>query len=85
MPRIVLVQLGDGEFLRHGEPNRCRLGDGIIPLREIVTILDENGYNGFYEVELLGPLFEQADYDQLLRETLSFCNQLAGISSRQTS
>ena len=84
-PRIVLVQLGDGENLCHGEPNRCRLGEGIIPLREIVSILDENGYEGFFEVELLGPLFEQADYDELLRQTLSFCDQLAGISSRQTS
>jgi sugar phosphate isomerase/epimerase len=85
VPRIVLVQLGDGKNLCHGEPNRCRLGKGNIALREIVTVLGENGYDGFYEVELLGPSFEQADYDELLRETLSFGKELAGVSSRQTS
>lgn len=66
-PRLALVQLGDGKLVPMGEQNRCRLGEGIIPLQEIVDALIAAGYNGFYDVELLGEELENADYGSLLR------------------
>jgi sugar phosphate isomerase/epimerase len=65
--RVALVQLGDGRFPPKDEQNRCRLGEGIIPLQEIVDALVAAGYDGFYDVELLGEEFETADYGLLLR------------------
>lgn len=68
--RIALVQLGDGRQLPQGEQNRCPLGDGIIPLGEIVAELEQHGYGGPYEVELLGEDREVASYGELLRNSV---------------
>jgi sugar phosphate isomerase/epimerase len=65
-PYIALVQLGDARQPPSGEQNRCRLGDGVIPLPEIVEALKTAGYDGYYDVELLGEEFETADYGSLL-------------------
>lgn len=72
MPYLALVQLGDGRQPPRGEANRCPLGEGIIPLRDIVHSLEAAGYEGYYEVELMGEEFETANYLDLLgrcRET----------------
>jgi sugar phosphate isomerase/epimerase len=64
--RIALVQLGDAKSPPHGEQNRCRLGEGNIPLRSIACALRSAGYDGFYDVELLGEDIEAVDYRALL-------------------
>jgi len=69
VPRIAIVQLGDAKRPPAGEQNRCRLGDGAIPLREIVSSLASNGYTGFYDIELLGEDVEAGDYRELLLQT----------------
>lgn len=65
--RVALVQLGDAKVPPKEEQNRCRLGEGVIPLQEIVGALRAAGYDGFYDVELLGEEIETADYSLLLR------------------
>ena len=69
VPRIVLVQLGDAKEPPSGEQNRCPLGEGNIPVREIISALVSAGYSGIYEVELLGEEIEASDYDELLSQT----------------
>jgi len=64
---VALVQLGDAKMPPKEEQNRCRLGEGIIPLKGIVDALIAAGYDGFYDVELLGEEIETADYGLLLR------------------
>jgi sugar phosphate isomerase/epimerase len=64
--RIAIVQLGDARHPPHGEQNRCRLGEGRIPLKEIVTALRSSGYQGYYDVELLGEGIQPRDYFGLL-------------------
>ncbi|MBN2581089.1 MAG: sugar phosphate isomerase/epimerase [Pirellulales bacterium] len=66
LPHVALVQLGDARQPPDGEQNRCRLGEGTIPLEAIVTALRTAGYDGFYDVELLGEELETADYHSLL-------------------
>ena len=66
VPQIALVQLGDAKRPPRGEQNRCRLGEGIVPLRPIVCALRSAGYDGFYDVELLGEDVEGWDYPRLL-------------------
>ena len=65
-PRVALVQLGDAKAPPNGEQNRCRLGAGNIPLRQIVCALRKAGYDGFFDVELLGEDLEEIDYRALL-------------------
>lgn len=67
--QIALVQLGDARQPPVGEQNRCRLGDGSIPLAEIVRVLRRAGYDGYFEVELMGEEIEACDYRDLLRQS----------------
>jgi sugar phosphate isomerase/epimerase len=68
---IAVVQLGDSGQLPEGEPNRCRLGDGIIPLERIVAALLDAGYGGHFEVKLLGEDLEPFDYNDLINHSKS--------------
>jgi sugar phosphate isomerase/epimerase len=68
-PHLVLVQLGDGRQPPRGEPNRCPLGCGALPLREIVGTLSAAGYDGCYEVELMGEEIEAEDYRELIEHS----------------
>jgi len=63
---IAVVQLGDAKSPPTGEQNRCRLGEGTVPLRPIVRALQSAGYDGYYDVELLGEDIEAVDYRALL-------------------
>jgi sugar phosphate isomerase/epimerase len=66
VPYLALVQLGDAKAPPNGEQNRCRLGQGRLPLAEIINALKALGYNGYYDVELIGEEIEAADYLGLL-------------------
>jgi sugar phosphate isomerase/epimerase len=68
-PRLALVQLGDGRQPPQGEPNRCLLGQGSIPLRDIFARLTAAGYDGYYEVELMGEEIEALDYCEVLKSS----------------
>jgi sugar phosphate isomerase/epimerase len=69
-PRLALVQLGDSRQPPRGEPNRCQLGEGTVPLHEIVQRLSASGYDGFYEVELMGEEIEAANYQEILTRSV---------------
>jgi len=77
-PRIALVQLGDAKRPPQGEQNRCRLGEGVIPLRPIVCALRKAGYDGFFDVELLGEDVEAVDYRALLEHAKEAFASLTG-------
>lgn len=76
VPRVALVQLGDARQPPIGEQNRCPLGEGMIPLKEIVGALSAAGYNGYYDVELLGEELETSDYTSLLKHAKQAFSQL---------
>ena len=74
--RIAVVHLGDGKQCPDNEQNRCRLGEGSIPLKSVVTALAAAGYRGFYDVELLGEEIESSDYQDLLEHSKQAYRQL---------
>jgi sugar phosphate isomerase/epimerase len=79
VPKIALVQLGDAKRPPAGEQDRCRLGEGRIPLKEIVAALRSAGYNGYYDVELLGEEIESTcDYPALLEHAKQAFADLMG-------
>jgi sugar phosphate isomerase/epimerase len=69
VPLIAIVQLGDAKRPPCGEQNRCRLGDGYVPLKQIVARLTEAGYDGFFDIELLGEDVENSDYAELIEQS----------------
>ncbi|MHB8898474.1 MAG: sugar phosphate isomerase/epimerase family protein [Thermoguttaceae bacterium] len=64
--RVAMVQLGDGRQAPSVEQSRCRLGDGIVPIAGIVRAFLEAGYDGDFDVELIGEEIETVEYRQLL-------------------
>jgi sugar phosphate isomerase/epimerase len=66
VPHLALVQLGDARQPPNGEQDRCPLGEGVVELRAIIAALKGAGYDGYYDVELLGEEFEAADYREIL-------------------
>ncbi len=67
--RIAIVHLGDSRHPPEREQARCRLGAGTLPLKEIISRLSDAGYDGFYDVELIGEEFEAADYHELIEHS----------------
>lgn len=75
--RIAVVHLGDGRAPPHQEQNRCRLGEGVVPLGEFVAALTSGGFNGYFDVELLGEEIEASEYESLLAHSHQACQRLA--------
>jgi len=74
--RIAVVHLGDGRCAPDREQDRCRLGEGVIPLQQIVDTLQAAGYEGYYDLELIGEEIEACDYFDLLEHSKQACSQL---------
>jgi sugar phosphate isomerase/epimerase len=74
-PHVNLVQLGDGRHCPHGEMNRCLLGEGCVPLHDLMELLHECGYRGAWEVELIGEDVETISYECLLDHAKRFLDQ----------
>jgi sugar phosphate isomerase/epimerase len=67
--RVSIVHLGDGRQPPGDEQDRCRLGEGTVPLKEIIAAFAAAGYDGDYDVELLGEEVEQFDYRELIEHS----------------
>jgi sugar phosphate isomerase/epimerase len=67
--RIGLVHLADAAGPPVAEQNRLPLGEGVLPLCDLVATLNECGYQGYYDVELFGEAIEGLDYHKLLTDT----------------
>ncbi len=79
-PYLATVQLADGKRPPRGDQNRCRLGDGIVPLGAIVEALSSAGYDGYYDVELHGEETEYIDYQSLLEHSKTAFEVLMGAT-----
>ncbi len=65
---IAIVHLGDSRKPPTIEQSRQRLCEGILPLRQIVAALQTAGYDGDYDVELMGEDIERVCYRELLKD-----------------
>ncbi len=59
---VALVQIGDYRFGTFDIPNRCAIGDGDIPVERLMRMLLEAGYEGPFDLEILGPRIEEEGY-----------------------
>lgn len=75
-PRIGIVHLGDALTPPDHEHNRHRLGAGKLPLPCIFKALRRAGYEGYFDVELMGEDIESCDYRQLLEGSKRAYEQL---------
>ncbi|MBN2295610.1 MAG: sugar phosphate isomerase/epimerase [Pirellulales bacterium] len=80
IPYLATVQLADGKRPPLRDQNRCRLGDGIVPLGQIIDTLTSAGYDGYYDVELHGEETEHIDYQALLEHSKTAFEELIGAT-----
>jgi sugar phosphate isomerase/epimerase len=59
---VALVQIGDYRFGTFDIPNRCAIGDGDIPVERLLELLLDAGYQGPFDLEILGPVIEDEGY-----------------------
>jgi sugar phosphate isomerase/epimerase len=77
-PRVAVVHLADSRHTPHGEQNRCLPGEGVLPIREMIAALTAGGFQGFYDVELMGEDVEHLDYAHILRDARLAVTELVG-------
>ncbi|MBP87076.1 MAG: xylose isomerase [Planctomycetaceae bacterium] len=79
--RIAIVQLADGKRSPRMEQNRCRLGEGTIPLATIISQLLRGGYDGTFDVKLMGEEIEVCDYAELVAHSKQVFDELTTAAS----
>ena len=75
---IGLVQLADGRGSPMGETNRCLLGDGCVPLSDMLERILNNGFTGPIEVEVYGEDVESLSPDAVLDHSRRYIDHLFG-------
>jgi len=73
---IGIVHLGDSKVPPESEQNRHCLGAGNLPLSCIIRALKQAGYDGYYDVELIGEEIESRDYRELLERSKQVYQEL---------
>ena len=76
VPYLGIVHLGDARHVPDGDQDRCLLGAGIVPLHHIIAGLVAAGYEGFFDIKLMGQEIETVDYQDLLRQSREAVAQL---------
>ncbi len=69
-PYLGAIHLADASGPPSPEVRRRRLGRGHLPLADILASLLESGFDGDFEIEIVGEEIEGADYRELLLEQL---------------
>jgi sugar phosphate isomerase/epimerase len=82
---IALVQIDDIDIGGMGKPQglgRVQIGDGELPLRRLMQDVIDSGYQGVYDLEVIGPSAEKEGYERALNRGVVSASRLladAGI------
>ncbi|MEY2448319.1 MAG: hypothetical protein QOH79_1795 [Acidimicrobiaceae bacterium] len=74
--RIGIVQVSDFAVGTLSTPNRLVPGDGDIPLRRIIGQVLDAGYEGVFDLELVGPAIEAEGYPSALARSCTYLSAL---------
>jgi sugar phosphate isomerase/epimerase len=75
---LTLVQMSDYEIGTLSTPNRSVIGDGDIPLERLLAVLLDAGYEGMFDLELIGPKIEAEGYLSATRRSLERASEMLG-------
>jgi sugar phosphate isomerase/epimerase len=73
---ITLVQIGDYKIGSLSSPNRAVIGDGDIPLERLLKIILDAGYQGMFDLELIGPQIEAEGFMSATRRSLEKATEI---------
>jgi sugar phosphate isomerase/epimerase len=73
---ITLVQIADMENGVKTSPDRSVIGDGVIPLERLLAMLLDAGYEGMFDLEILGPKIEAEGFASATRRSLERTSEM---------
>jgi sugar phosphate isomerase/epimerase len=73
---VSLVQVGDFKLGTFDIPNRCAIGDGDIPVERLVAMVLAAGYEGAFDLEILGPRIEEEGYRAPIARSLEAASEM---------
>jgi sugar phosphate isomerase/epimerase len=74
--RIGIVQVSDFSIGTLSTPNRLVPGDGDIPLRRIIEQVLDAGYEGVFDLEIVGPKIEEEGYRSAIARSCTYLSAL---------
>jgi sugar phosphate isomerase/epimerase len=78
-PHLALVQICDLFIGASGKPppaGRVHIGEGELPIRRLMHEVLDAGYQGVFDLEVLGPMIEQEGYASSLRRGVAAASAL---------
>jgi sugar phosphate isomerase/epimerase len=73
---VALVQISDYKLGTFDIPNRCAIGDGDVPVERLMGMLLDAGYEGSFELEILGPQIEEEGYRGPIARSLERASEM---------
>jgi sugar phosphate isomerase/epimerase len=73
---LTLVQICDYQIGTFNTPNRSVIGDGDIPLERLISMVLDAGYQGTFDLEILGPKIEAEGYASATRRSLDRAGEI---------
>jgi sugar phosphate isomerase/epimerase len=83
--RIRIVQVSDYKVGTLCTPDRLVPGDGDIPLARILALVLDAGYEGVFDLELIGPRIDDEGYDAAVPRAVERLGDLLTTLTRQPS
>ncbi len=80
---VALVQICDYKLGTFDMPNRCAIGDGDIPVERLLGLLLDAGYEGPFDLEILGPRIEEEGYRAPIARSVERAERDARSSRRR--
>jgi sugar phosphate isomerase/epimerase len=73
---VALVQIDDYKLGTFDMPNRCAVGDGDVPVERLLGVLLDAGYEGPFDLEILGPTIEAEGYRAPIARSLDRAGEM---------
>jgi sugar phosphate isomerase/epimerase len=73
---LALVQICDFALQTYDTPNRSVIGDGNIPLERLLGMLLDTGYEGAFDLEILGPRIEEEGYASAIARSVERASEI---------
>jgi sugar phosphate isomerase/epimerase len=74
--QIALVQLSDFVIGTHETGNRVVPGDGDLPLSRLLSMVLDAGYQGPFDLEIMGPAMDSEGYPSAIRRSVERASEL---------
>src|SRR5262245_29483290 len=73
---VALVQISDFSLETHNTPNRSVIGDGDVPLERLFAAMLDAGYEGAFDLEILGPRIEEEGYASAIARSVERASEI---------